>query len=103
MNNAIEGNFLRKEMSAVAKVEIYTTSFCPFCVRAKSLLKSKGVSFTEIDVTDDDAKREQMVEMSGGRRTVPEIFVNDAIVGGYDELRALNDRGELDKLLAQPA
>jgi len=59
--------------------------------------------YTEIDVTDDDEMREKMVEMSGGRRTVPEIFVNGAIVGGYDELRALNDRGELDKLLAQPA
>ncbi|HVA81460.1 MAG TPA: glutaredoxin 3 [Candidatus Binataceae bacterium] len=87
----------------MAKVEIYTTTFCPFCVRAKSLLKTKGVAFTEIDVTDDDALREKMVELSGGRRTVPEIFINGAIVGGYDELRALNDRGELDKLLAQPA
>jgi len=87
----------------VAKVEVYITSYCPFCVRAKSLLRSKGVAFTEIDVTDDDAQRERMVELSGGRRTVPEIFVNGRIVGGYDELRALNDRGELDKLLAEPA
>jgi glutaredoxin 3 len=87
----------------VAKVEVYTTTYCPFCVRAKSLLKSKGVPFTEIDVTDDDALRERMVEMAGGRRTVPEIFVNGKIVGGYDELRALNERGELDKLLADPA
>lgn len=95
-------NVERKDVS-VAKVEIYTTSSCPFCVRAKSLLKSKGVAYTEIDVTDDDAMRDKMVEMSGGRRTVPEIFVNGAIVGGYEELRALNDRGELDKLLAQSA
>ncbi len=87
----------------MAKVEVYITSYCPFCVRAKSLLRSKGVAFTEIDVTDDDAQRERMVELSGGRRTVPEIFVNGRIVGGYDELRALNDRGELDKLLAEPA
>jgi len=87
----------------VAKVEVYITSYCPFCVRAKSLLRSKGVAFTEIDVTDDDAQRERMVELSGGRRTVPEIFVNGRIVGGYDELRALNDRGELDKLLAESA
>jgi glutaredoxin 3 len=87
----------------VAKVEVYTTTYCPFCVRAKSLLKSKGVPFTEIDVTDDDALRERMVEMAGGRRTVPAIFVNGKIVGGYDELRALNERGELDKLLADPA
>ena len=87
----------------MAKVEVYITSYCPFCVRAKSLLRSKGVAFTEIDVTDDDAQRERMVELSGGRRTVPEIFVNGRIVGGYDELRALNDRGELDKLLAESA
>ncbi len=87
----------------MAKVEIYTTTYCPFCVRAKSLLKSKGVEFTEIDVTDDDATRERMVELAGGRRTVPEIFVNGRIVGGYDELRALNERGELDTLLAEPA
>jgi glutaredoxin 3 len=85
----------------VAKVEIYTTSYCPFCTRAKSLLKSKGVSFTEIDVTDDYALRAKMVELSGGRRTVPEIFINGKIIGGYDELYALNARGELDPLLAQ--
>ena len=84
----------------MAKVELYTTTFCPFCVRAKSLLKSKGVPFVEIDVTDDDALRAKMVELSGGRRTVPEIFINDKIVGGYDELKALNDAGELDSMLA---
>ena len=84
----------------MAKVELYTTTFCPFCVRAKSLLKSKGVAFVEIDVTDDDALRAKMVELSGGRRTVPEIFINDKIVGGYDELKALNDAGELDSMLA---
>jgi glutaredoxin 3 len=84
----------------VAKVELYTTSSCPFCVRAKSLLKSKGIPFTEIDVTDDAELRQKMVEMSGGRRTVPEIFINGKIVGGYDELKALNDRGELDPMLA---
>jgi glutaredoxin 3 len=84
----------------VAKVEVYTTTFCPYCVRAKSLLKSKGVPFTEIDVTDDAPLREKMVELSGGRRTVPEIFINDKIVGGYDELKALEDAGQLDSMLA---
>ena len=87
----------------MAKVEIYTTSYCPFCTRAKSLLKSKGVAYTEIDVTDDDAMRAKMVELSGGRRTVPEVFINGKIVGGYDELSALNARGELDALLAEPS
>ncbi|HVA68291.1 MAG TPA: glutaredoxin 3 [Candidatus Binataceae bacterium] len=86
----------------MAKVEVYTTTFCPFCTRAKSLLRSKGVAFDEIDVTDDDELREKMVEMAGGRRTVPEIFINGRIVGGFDELRALEVQGKLDELLAQP-
>ena len=85
----------------MAKVEVYTTTACPFCVRAKALLKHKGVPFTEIDVTDDAALRAKMVEMAGGRRTVPEIFINGKIIGGYDELRALEDEGGLDPLLAQ--
>jgi glutaredoxin 3 len=86
----------------LAKVEIYTTEFCPFCVRAKSLLKKKGVAFEEIDVSDDSELREKMIERAGGRRTVPEIFINGRIVGGYDELKALDDADELDPLLAQP-
>jgi glutaredoxin 3 len=84
----------------LAKVEIYTTTFCPFCVRAKNLLKRKGVEFAEIDVTHDDELRARMVEMAGGRRTVPEIFIDGKIVGGFDELKALDDRGELDAMLA---
>ncbi len=87
----------------MAKVDVYTTSYCPYCVRAKTLLKSKGIDFNEIDVTNDEALRAKMVELSGGRRTVPEIFINDKIVGGYDELRALNDAGKLEGLLAEAA
>jgi glutaredoxin 3 len=87
----------------VAKVEVYTTTYCPFCTRAKSLLKSKNIPFVEIDVTDDDALREKMIELSGGRRSVPEIFINGKIVGGFDELKALNDAGKLDGLLAESA
>ncbi len=89
-----------EEAANVAKVEVYTTEYCPYCVRAKALLKSKGVQFEEIDVTDDAALRQRMVELSGGRRTVPEIFINGKIVGGYEELKALEDAGELDPLLA---
>ena len=85
----------------MAKVEVYTTSYCPFCTRAKALLNRKGVEFEEIDVTDDPDLREKMVKRAGGRRTVPEIFINDRIVGGYDELRALDVEGELDALLAE--
>ena len=87
----------------MAKVEIYTTTYCPFCTRAKSLLKSKNIAFVEIDVTEDDALREKMIELSGGRRSVPEIFINGKIVGGFDELKALNDAGKLDGLLAESA
>ena len=75
----------------------------PVCTRAKNLLKSKGVAFDEIDVTDDDALRAKMIEQSGGRRSVPEIFINGKIVGGFDELKALNDAGKLDGLLAESA
>ena len=85
----------------MAKVEVYTTAYCPYCRQAKSLLKQKGVAFEEIDVSGDAALREKMIELSGGRRTVPEIFINDKIVGGYDELRALEMKGELDALLAE--
>jgi glutaredoxin 3 len=87
----------------VAKVEVYSTNYCPYCMRAKALLRSKGVEFEEIDVTDDPALRAKMIELSGGRRTVPEIFINGEIIGGCDELYALEESGELELLLAQPA
>lgn len=87
----------------MAKVEVYSTEYCPFCVRAKALLRSKGVAFTEIDVTNDPAEREKMVQLAGGRRTVPEIFINGKIIGGFDELRALDLAGKLDQMLADPA
>jgi glutaredoxin 3 len=90
------------ENNRVAKVEVYTTTHCSFCVRAKALLRGKGVAFEEIDVTHDADLREKMVEMAGGRRTVPEVFINGRIIGGYDELRAIDASGELDRLLAQP-
>ncbi|HVB83131.1 MAG TPA: glutaredoxin 3 [Candidatus Binataceae bacterium] len=86
----------------MARVEVYTTSYCPYCTRAKSLLKSKGVAFEEIDVSGNPALREKMIAMSGGRRTVPEIFINGKIIGGYDELRALEAEGRLDPLLSEP-
>ncbi len=86
----------------MAKIEIYTSEYCPFCTRAKSLLRGKGVEFEEIDVSDDPELREKMVELAGGRRTVPEIFVNGRVIGGYDELRTLDMEGRLDALLAEP-
>jgi len=83
----------------MTKVVVYTTQYCPYCMQAKSLLKHKGVAFEEVDVGEDDALRARVVELSG-RRTVPQIFIDDKPIGGYDELRTLDDQGELDRLLA---
>jgi len=83
----------------VPKVEIYTTRYCPYCFRAKALLQDKGVAYEEIDVGGDPDLREQMTARAGGRYTVPEIFIDGRIIGGYDELQALDDRGELDQML----
>lgn len=83
----------------VPTVEMYTTYFCPFCTRAKNLLKKKGVDFTEIGVDSDPALRQQMIERSGGGRTVPQIFIDGNPIGGSDELAALDGSGELDRLL----
>jgi len=85
----------------MAKVEVYTTDYCPYCVRAKQLLDVKDVDYTEIDVTNDDGARVALVQKAQGRRTVPQIFINDKAVGGYDDLRALEEAGELDKMLAE--
>jgi len=84
----------------MAKVEVYTTNVCPYCVRAKRLLDAKGVDYTEIDVTGDDAARMALVEKSGGRRTVPQIFINGQPMGGYDDIQALENEGKLDTLLS---
>lgn len=84
----------------MSKVEIYVTRSCSYCVRAKALLKEKGVGWEEIDVTQDMERRVEMVERSGGRMTVPQIFIGDRHIGGYDDLAALERKGELDPLLA---
>jgi glutaredoxin 3 len=80
-------------------VTIYTTPFCSYCMRAKMLLKRKSVAFEEIDVADSAGLREAMIERSGGRYTVPQIFIGDRHIGGSDELYALEAKGELDTLL----
>ena len=82
------------------KITIYTTPICPYCVRAKSLLKKKGAPFEEIDVFMDGKARAEMEEKSGGARTVPQIFIGDFHVGGSDDLYALDHAGKLDALLA---
>lgn len=84
----------------MATIEIYTTNVCPYCVKAKRLLDAKDVDYTEIDLTGNDDGRIALVEKSGGRRTVPQIFINGKAIGGCDDLYALEESGELDKLLA---
>ena len=80
-------------------VRMYTTPICPYCVRAKSLLKKKGVEVEEVDVLMDMQAREEMESLSGGARSVPQIFIGDTHVGGCDELYALERDGKLDPLL----
>jgi glutaredoxin 3 len=82
-----------------AKVEIYTWRSCPFCIRAKALLKDKGVDFTEYAIDGDEGARRKMAERANGRRSVPQVFINDQHVGGCDDLYALEGRGKLDQLL----
>lgn len=84
----------------MSKVEIYTKFTCGFCFRAKALLENKNVSFEETDITMDGKKREEMIQRSGGRMTVPQIFIDDRHIGGSDDLAALDQSGELDALLA---
>ncbi|PMB43965.1 glutaredoxin 3 [Fischerella thermalis CCMEE 5205] len=83
-----------------AKVEIYTWSTCPFCIRAKSLLKRKGVDFTEYNIDGDEAARDKMAQRASGRRSLPQIFIDNVHVGGCDDIYALDARGQLDNLLA---
>ncbi len=83
------------------EIQIYTAGYCGFCRRAKALLESKGVSFTEIHVDHDPAKRMEMVQRCG-RRTVPQIWIGEQHIGGFDDLYALEHAGELDELLAPP-
>lgn len=83
----------------MTKVQIYTTNWCPYCNAAKSLLDDKGVAYEEIDATDPNV-RDDMIQRAHGRRTVPQIFIGDTHVGGYDDMAALERRGQLDPLLA---
>lgn len=85
----------------MANVTMYKTQVCPYCTKAKMLLQQKGVdNITEIDISRDDALREEMMSKAGGRRTVPQIFINNTHVGGFDDLYAMNQQGKLDSLLA---
>lgn len=83
----------------MAQITIYTTKVCPYCVRAKQLLDRKGVEYQEISA-EDEAVREAMIQKAGGRRSVPQIFINNHHVGGCDDLYALEQKGKLDEMLS---
>jgi glutaredoxin 3 len=90
-------------VTAMPKVTIYTTPYCPFCHSAKALLRRKNVEFSEIDVSFDQQERQRMMAKAQGRRTVPQIFIGETHVGGSDELHALDRQGKLDPLLSGAA
>jgi glutaredoxin 3 len=83
----------------MARVEIYTTLFCPYCARAKALLEKKGVTYENIDVIEQPDRRQEMLQRAGGRTSVPQIFIDDEHIGGSDELVALDRTGKLDAKL----
>ena len=85
----------------MAKVEIYSTLFCPYCARAKSLLERKGVAYENIDVMEQPDRRDEMIARAGGRTSVPQIFIDGEHIGGSDELVALDRAGELDAILGR--
>ncbi|HUQ51334.1 MAG TPA: glutaredoxin 3 [Gammaproteobacteria bacterium] len=85
------------------RVVVYSQPFCGYCSAAKRLLTAKGAAFTEIDVMFEAGRRDEMIERSGGRRTVPQIFIDGRHIGGYDDLSALDKAGELDGLLSSTA
>ena len=86
-------------MRAMAQVTIYTKPYCPYCVRAVSLLEKKGVEFTEVEAAFDPEKRKEMIQRANGRATFPQIFVGDEHIGGCDDMMALEYAGKLDPLL----
>ena len=81
------------------KIEIYMTNNCPFCVKAKSLLKKKNLKFSEIDISNDKALREKMTSMANGARSVPQIFADNIYIGDCDKIHKLDQEKKLDKLL----
>ena len=83
------------------RIVVYSTPFCGYCGAAKRLLANKGVEVTEIDVMFDPEQRRKMMEQSGGRQTVPQIFIDGRHIGGFDDLSALEANGDLDRLLAE--
>jgi glutaredoxin 3 len=96
-------HFLLLRSVVMPKIEVYSTAVCPYCVAAKNLLKSRGLEWSEVRIDTDPVQRDAMLARSGGRRTVPQIFVNDQLVGGYDDLVAADRSGKLTQLLEPTA
>ena len=84
----------------MAEVKIYSTSVCPYCIRAKQLLERKGVAYTEVNLSNEDPQVRLDLMQRTNHRTVPQIFINDQFIGGFDQLYALEREGKLDQLLA---
>lgn len=103
MFNFLNSLLNRLAQPVKAQVEIYTWQTCPYCIRAKMLLRWKGVNFTEYKIDGDGGARVRMAERANGRRTVPQIFINNQHIGGCDDLYALDRQGQLDPLLMQSA
>lgn len=97
----INSIFGRHPEQIKANVEIYTWATCPYCIRAKLLLWWKGVNYTEYKIDGDETARNTMAQRANGKRSVPQIFINDRHIGGCDDLYQLNSQGKLDPLLAQ--
>jgi glutaredoxin 3 len=87
-------------INPMAEIIVYSGSSCPFCDKAKLLLKKKGVTYSEVDVRSDEVKLNEMLQKSNGKRTIPQIFINGQHIGGCDDLYALDAAGKLDPLLA---
>ncbi len=87
------------QQSQLNNIVIYTTNYCPYCVKAKKLLEQKGLSYQEINVENDDKLRQELVVKASGKKTVPQIFIGELHVGGCDDLHELESTGELDKLV----
>lgn len=92
---------MQKIILYTATVIIYTISNCPYCIKAKALLDRKNVEYQEITIENDDKLRELVIAKSGGRKTVPQIFINDISIGGCDDLYSLEKQGKLDEMLTK--
>ena len=83
----------------MAEIIVYSKSYCPYCIDAKGLLQKKGAAFTEVDIQQHPERRDEMIKRAGGKTTVPQIFINNAHIGGCDDIYALERKGKLDALL----